>query len=60
MASPYLVAAVSMSTLIALAAISATSSNQMNWSLTAQQAMNIQADKAGEDLSLYGDRKSVV
>ncbi len=52
MASPYLVAAVSMSTLIALAAISATSSNQMNWSLTAQQAMNIQADKAGEDLSL--------
>ncbi len=52
MASPYLVAAVSMSTLIALAAISATSSNQMNWSLTAQQAMNIQADKAGEHLSL--------
>ncbi len=52
MASPYLVAAVSMSTLIALAAISATSSNQMNWSLTAQQAMKIQTDKAGEDLSL--------
>ncbi len=52
MASPYLVVAVSMSTLIALAAISATSSNQMNWSLTAQQAMKIQADKAGEDISL--------
>ncbi|HWP78575.1 MAG TPA: hypothetical protein VNL34_02860 [Candidatus Nitrosotenuis sp.] len=52
MASPYLVAAVSMSTLIALAAISTTSSNQMNWSLAAQQAMNIQADKASENISL--------
>lgn len=52
MASPYLVVAVGMSTLVALAAISMTSSNQMNWALTAQQAMKIQADKAGEDLSM--------
>jgi hypothetical protein len=52
MASPYLVAAVSMSALIALAAISTTSSNQMNWSLTAQQAMKIQADKASEEIIL--------
>lgn len=52
MASPYLVAAVSMSTLIALTAISTISSNQMNWSLTAQQAMNIQVDKASENISL--------
>jgi hypothetical protein len=52
MASPYLVAAVSMSALIALAAISTTSSNQMNWSLTAQQAMKIQTDKASEEISL--------
>lgn len=50
MASPYLVAAVSISALIALAAISTTSSNQMNWSLTAQQAMKIQTDKASEDI----------
>ncbi|MEM3064465.1 MAG: hypothetical protein QW177_03735 [Candidatus Nitrosotenuis sp.] len=52
MASPYLVAAVSMSALIALAAISATSSNQMNWSLTAQQAMKIEADRAAEEILL--------
>ncbi|MEM4249665.1 MAG: hypothetical protein QW395_05175 [Candidatus Nitrosotenuis sp.] len=52
MASPYLVAAVSISALIALAAISTTSSNQMNWSLTAQQAMKIQADKASEEITL--------
>jgi hypothetical protein len=52
MASPYLVVAVGMLTLVALAAISVTSSNQMNWSLTAQQAMKIQADKASEDLAM--------
>lgn len=50
MTGPYLVAAISVSTIIALVAIATTSSNQMNYSLSAQQAMQLENTKNQENL----------
>lgn len=50
--SPYIVAAATMSAIIALTAISQTSMNMMNHVLEAQHAIKIQADKASEDIKV--------